>query len=234
VRPWALTSHQASGGQPAWEGLVRQAALLELSSNLFCCRPCVGPMASQAGRGCAAQGLCHNSTFADMRASTGSSASTHVAPPQMRATSRATLDAACALPAARADFRSARRRPQHGVPAQSWTLPAELNKLPGYLSEWEKRPSWEASYYTVRLSKLDLCRQFLRRDGINPDLANNMMFLEASNLRCLSIVTKVVLCLNVLYVWHMSKWCACACRSSTCRMAGRSRWRRWPPRELHR
>ncbi len=38
--------------------------------------------------------------------------------------------------------------------AQSWTLPTELNKLPGYLSEWEKRPSWEASYYTVRCVNL--------------------------------------------------------------------------------
>ncbi len=73
---------------------------------------------------------------------------------------------------------------------------------------------------------------------MNPDLANNVMVLEASNLRCLSTVTKVVLfernvCVaHVQYVWHMSKWCACACRSSTCRMAGRSRWRRWPPREM--
>ncbi len=32
---------------------------------------------------------------------------------------------------------------------QGWTLPAELNKLMPYLASWEKRPSWENTYYTV-------------------------------------------------------------------------------------
>ena len=32
---------------------------------------------------------------------------------------------------------------------QGWTLPSELDKIPGYLATWEKRPSWENTYYTV-------------------------------------------------------------------------------------
>ena len=32
---------------------------------------------------------------------------------------------------------------------QGWTLPSELDKIPGYLAAWEKRPSWENTYYTV-------------------------------------------------------------------------------------
>ena len=32
---------------------------------------------------------------------------------------------------------------------QGWTLPSELDRIPGYLAAWEKRPSWENTYYTV-------------------------------------------------------------------------------------
>ena len=32
---------------------------------------------------------------------------------------------------------------------QGWTLPSELDKIPGYMAAWEKRPSWENTYYTV-------------------------------------------------------------------------------------
>lgn len=46
---------------------------------------------------------------------------------------------------------------------QGWTLPAELNKLAPYLSSWEKRPSWENTYYTVTILLEQSCGA-LRRE----------------------------------------------------------------------